>query len=179
VSAHPPEWQGILDEDEVILWQGRPEHRVKFEFRSAFEPLFFTFFTGFSIFWMAMASLAGGFFWMFGLIFFVVGSYNLIGQHFWKAHLRRATFYTITDRRAFIATNPAFGKRTLDSYPITPDTNLRIQDEKGLTSIFFSRETVQTGRSAQMQEIGFELLADGRDVYSKMRQLQKQQVAAT
>lgn len=178
MSTHPPEWQGILDDDERIQWQGHPEHRVRFTFRSKFEPFFYLFYVAFSVFWMVTAALAAGPFWMFGLIFFAVGAYKLVGQHYWKARLRRATFYTLTDKRAFIASNPPFGARKLDSYPITAQTPLRLEEDRGLTTIYFAHQNSTARNKDRIGTIGFELLADGRQVYSTMRQIQKTQVAA-
>lgn len=164
-------WQGILDPGEQILWQGQPASRLRLEFRSPFEPLFFLFFTGFSAFWMAMASRAGGLFWTFGLLFFFIGSYSLVGQHFWKRHERARTFYTLTDRRAFIATE-TFGKRKLTSYPITPGTIVELADGKP-GSVFFATETVKDSEGGVTQtKIGFELVEDYRSVYARIREIQ-------
>lgn len=166
-----PAWQGILDPGESILWQGQPADRLRLEFRNAFEPLFFTFFTGFSIFWMWGASQAGGFFWTFGLLFFFVGSYSLVAQHFWKRHVRSRTFYTLTDQRAFIATE-TFGRRTLKSYPITRGTTVELSDGAP-GSIFFATETVKDAEGGTtITRIGFELVNDFRSVYALIRQIQ-------
>jgi hypothetical protein len=164
-------WQGILDPGESILWQGQPAPRLRLEFRSPFEPLFFIFFTGFSIFWMVMASQAGGFFWMFGLLFFFVGSFALVGQHFWKRYERSRTFYTLTDRRAFIATQ-TFGTRKLRSYPITPATVVELADgDPG--SIFFATETsTDSDGDVTRTKIGFELVEGHRSVYARIREIQ-------
>ncbi len=186
MSSHPPEWQGILDEDETILWQGRPANRVLVEFNSPMEAFLALFFVGFSLFWMWQAMAAPGPFWMFGLLFLGVGLYNLVGQHFWKAHLRKSTFYTLTDKRAFIAKKTAMGQKSLKSYPIRADTALSIEEQKGLSSIYFATEDVLVSRpshwrvngmplnntSRSSTDIGFELLEEGRDVFALMRSLQ-------
>lgn len=166
------EWQGILDPGEEIVWQGAPEPSVRFKFHSPSEPLFFLFFVGFSIFWMAMASMAGGFFWMFGLLFFFVGSYQLVGQHFYKAYLRKNIFYTLTNKRAFIASKNAVGHKSLESYPITSDTPLTLE-EGTFTSIYFTTKRAATASGHnRVQKVGFELLADGRTVFERMRKVQ-------
>ncbi len=166
-----PEWQGILDPGEVIQWQGRPVDLFRIEFRSPFEPLFFTFFTGFSLFWMWGASRAGGVFWMFGLLFFFIGSYGLVGQHFWKRRERARTFYTLTDRRAFIATEGLRG-RSLKSYPIAATTVIELADGQP-GSVFFASETVKdSDGDATTTRVGFELVADCRSVYARIREIQ-------
>ena len=186
MSRHPAEWQGILDEDEEILWQGQPSGAVKVEFDSPMDAVTAVFFVGFSIFWMFGAAQAGGVFWMFGLLFFGIGLYKLIGQHFWMARQRKSTFYTLTDKRAFIAKTSATGTRSLDSYPIDVDTQLKFEEQGGLASIFFASEQVSQARPSFIRinnvplnttrtvsrGVGFQLLPDGREVYALMRGVQ-------
>ncbi|WP_299192976.1 aspartate carbamoyltransferase catalytic subunit [uncultured Litoreibacter sp.] len=166
------EWAGILDQGEEVVWQGKPASAIRLEFRGPFEPVFFLFFTGFSVFWMVMASQAGGVFWMFGLLFFFVGSFQLVGQHFWKAAIRQRTHYTLTSKRAFVAKNPVFGSRSLESYPLTPETTLALEEGK-YTSIYFAERTETRNDSTHIVKIGFELLEDGREVFRKMRDIQQ------
>lgn len=167
----PQDWAGILDPGETIVWQGRPVPQLRLEFRSPFEPLFFTFFTGFSVFWMVMASRAGGLFWTFGLLFFVVGAYSLFGQHFWKRHIRARTFYTLTNRRALIAT-VVLGKRRLKSYPIRKDTVVELADGWP-GSVFFATEvTKDNDGDVTRTPIGFELVEECRSVYARIREIQ-------
>lgn len=135
------------------------------------RPLFFTFFTGFSVFWMLMASQAGGFFWTFGLLFFFVGSYNLVGIHFWKAYLRRHTHYTLTNKRAFIGTS-VFGRRSLESFPISPDTPINLIDG-ALTTVNFASRTKRSKNGSYEVPVGFEYIENGRKVYALMRESQE------
>ena len=120
-----------------------------------------------------MASAAGGYFWTFGLLFFGVGSYNLVGIHFWKMFARKNTFYTLTDRRAIIARD-MFGRKTFKSYPITEASPLDLEIRDGLSDIYFATE-YQKGRRGALQSIrkGFEQLEDGRSVMSLMRDVQR------
>jgi hypothetical protein len=164
------DWAGILAPDEHILWQGRPSPKLRLEFRSPIEPLFFTFFTGFSVFWMVMASKAGGFFWVFGLLFFAVGSYNLLFQHFWKAYLRTKMHYSLSNQRAFIATR-FLGKQSLKTYPITPHVSIELQDGP-FGAVMFASETKRGKRSSYEVPIGFEMIPNAREVYRKIVQIQ-------
>ncbi|MGC1494791.1 MAG: aspartate carbamoyltransferase catalytic subunit [Sulfitobacter sp.] len=169
----PDPWDGLLDPDEVVVWQGKPSPGVKIEWASPFTPFFFTFFTGFSIFWMVMASYAPGPFWMFGLLFFGVGAYNLVGIHFWKAYLRRNQYYTLTNKRAFIGAQK-FGKRSLESHPITAETRLKFEDGD-LSSIWFAEKSVRNKNGTTINDIGFEMLPHGRNVFTKFREVQNAQ----
>ena len=166
------EWDGLLDKDEHIIWQGAPTPRLKLEWDSPFHPFFFLFFTGFSIFWMVLASGAGGVFWMFGLMFFAVGIYNLALVHFWKRYVRQNTFYSLTNKRAFIGTDNPFKGRTLDSYPLRADRTISYIDA-ALPSIHFASRTNSTNNGTTTIPIGFEDLADGRDVYGLIRKVQE------
>ncbi len=171
MSIENDHWKGLLDHDEKIIWQGAPAPGVKLEWSSPFLPVFFLFWTGFSVFWMVMASAAPGPFWMFGLFFFGIGLYNLVGVHFWKAHQRRNTFYTLTSRRAFIG-HVKRGKRILDSHPIYANVPLQIE-EGAFTDIWFASQQ-HKGSEGQhfVSKIGFERLENGREVYAKLREIQ-------
>jgi len=164
-------WSGLLDEDESILWQGAPEKRLRIEWDSPFAPVFFIFFTGFSVFWMIMASRAPGPFWMFGLIFFAIGIYNLVLVHFWKAFERRNTHYTLTNKRAFIASKGTWKGKTLESFPIASETPIGLVDG-ALSTITFASKTKMTNRQMTEVKIGFEDIANGREVYKLIRQVQ-------
>lgn len=165
-------WQGILDRGEKLVWQGRPSAALRLAWRTPFEGLMAAFFVGFSLFWMHGASQAGGDFWMFGLIFFAVGVYQLIGVHFWTAYVRAGTTYTLTDRRALVAT-ARLGRRDLKSYPITATTELVLKD--GMPgSVFFATTTRFYGRGGSTSyPVGFDFIEDARAVYQRMLSVQQ------
>jgi len=168
----PSGWEGILDDDEEIRWQGQPDGVIRMDLSQPMGIGMGLFFMGFSIVWMNLASRAGGVFWMFGLLFFGIGFYNAIGVHFWKTYLRRTTHYTLTNKRAFIATQP-LGKRVLKSYPIAKDTSIELQDGTPAT-IIFARETHRGNKSSYKTNIGFERISDGQKVYGLLRDIQKE-----
>ena len=165
-------WDGLLDPDERIIWQGAPVVRVRMEWDNPMHPFFFLFFTGFSLFWMFMAAQGGGFFWAFGLLFFAVGIYNLVLIHFWRAYQRRNTHYTLTNKRAFIATQGDFRGKRLESYPLNEDTPVSFVDG-ALSSIHFATRLVTTNKTPREKPIGFEDLRDGREVYALIRKVQE------
>ena len=165
-------WEGILDKGETILWQGRPDGAIVFTFTNAFTSLFGVAFAGFALFWMIMASQAGGGFWMFGLIHFSVGIGLAIGPIGWSAWRRRRTWYTLTDRRAFIATNMAVRGKSLDSYPITDDTVLTLEQGPP-DNLFFATRTKPTKNGTRTVKLGFERIDQGREVYRMMRDIQE------
>ena len=167
-------WDGLLDDGENILWQGRPDGGFAFKTSMIFLTVFGLFFAGFALFWMTMASMAGGYFWMFGLIHFAVGVGIIAGSILYPSYKRRRTWYTLTNRRAFIATVlPLLGKR-LKSYPITEDTQIEFQDN-AIPSVMFATETKRGKNSTYTVPIGFENISDARQVLTLLRSVQKDQ----
>lgn len=168
----PAGWDGILDPGEKILWQGRPDGNIVFKIGFIFTFIFGLFFAGFALFWMVMASQAGGFFWMFGLIHFFVGLSLAIGPPFYNAWSLRHTWYTLSDKRAFIATDKPFTGRKLQSYPINESTILEYTSGD-LATLHFQKESRRTKNGTRMIDIGFERIAEGDKVYRLMRDIQR------
>lgn len=170
----PTGWEGILDEGEAVLWQGRPDAAVIFRIEKAFQFIFGLFFAGFALFWMVMAgAMGGGYFWMFGLLHFGVGIAISFGALFKDAYRRRYTFYTLTSKRAFIATDMPHKGQHLESYPITPDTALTYIPG-ALATVNFATKDRRSGKNHwQTEPIGFERITDGDTVYRQMREIQQ------
>lgn len=166
-------WEGILDESETILWQGRPDGKATFSATNIIMVLFGLAFAGFALFWMIMAASAGGFFWTFGLIHFSVGIGLALGPIFGSAYKRRHTWYTLTDRRAFVATNLPIRGKSLDSYPITNDTVLTLEEGPPDT-LYFATRIKRTKNDTREIKLGFERIEGGREVYRMMRDIQEQ-----
>lgn len=165
-------WEGILDKDEKILWQGRPDAAVKLRLSKLAGATFGIFFAGFAAFWMIMAAQGGGFFWMFGLLHFAVGVGVAAAALFGSAWRRRYSWYTLTDRRAFIATALPLRARSLKSYPITRDTVLNF-DGGDPATIHFNHELRRRKNGSEKVAVGFERIAHGSEVYRMMRGIQE------
>ncbi len=165
-------WENILDENEEILWQGRPDPAFHVDLSTGREMAMGLFFMGFSIFWMAGASQAGGVFWLFGIPFFMVGFFRVIGRDFWKTYLRRNSWYTLTNERAIIATNLPIKGKSLKSWPITDKSRLSL-DQGPPDTIIFAHEERRGQNGTYTIDIGFERIQDGLKVYRLMRDIQK------
>lgn len=165
-------WAPYLDPDEKVLWQGRPDGAVIWKASNLATLVFGLAFAGFALFWMVMASMAGGLFWMFGLLHFLVGLGIAFGPPCWSAFRRRHSWYTLTSRRAFIATDLPMQGRRLTSYPITPETVIGFTDTEPAT-ITFAREMRHGRNGGYPREIGFERISGGRAVEALMRQVQR------
>lgn len=178
--TRPDSWQDILDPGETILWQGRPDPRPHWAALSLHRAASGLVVTLIALFWIGVASRItseGDFpapfhlFPLFGLPFLAVGLYQLAGHVLWEAYRRAHTWYTLSDRRAFIATDMPLRGKSLRSYPITPDTILTF-DDSDLASIGFAFEPVPMKRTTRMRGVGFERIADGRTVYALLRGVQ-------
>jgi len=164
-------WEGILDKGEHILWQGRPDPGFRLRLGYIVSGIFGLFFAAFALFWMVMAASAGGFFWMFGLLHFSVGLGIAVGPIAYDILRRRNTWYTLSDRRAFIATDLPLVGRRLQSWPITSSTVLELQDNDP-PSIYFAEEFKRTKNGHRRVPIGFEAIADAPEVLKLMREIQ-------
>ncbi|MCB1390709.1 MAG: hypothetical protein KDK12_16465 [Rhodobacteraceae bacterium] len=178
----PPGWEGILAEGEQILWQGRPVEGVQVADFFGIRLVMGVFFTGFAILWIAgahaMSRGTGGIdlFPLFGLPFVLVGLFLMIGYPFWDAYARARTWYTLTDRAAFIATG-YFGRRALARVPYAEMNILELQDNQPGT-VWFKKELKvhhfshrsSSGRrrqstSTSIQRTGFRRIEAARAVY--------------
>ena len=168
----PAGWEGILDPGEVILWQGRPDKALHIGFRDVALFIFGLFFAGFALFWMVMASQAGGVFWMFGLIHFSVGLGIMAGGPVISLYRRRHLYYTLTDRRAFIASDAPIPGRSLQSYPIAADTPVTFHEGR-LSDVHFATRQVRAKHGHRSVAIGFDRIENGRHVMSLIRQVQR------
>lgn len=173
-SGLPAGWEGILDPDERILWQGRPDQRFHVNLLNLPIAVFGLFFAGFALVWMVLAAQAGGIFWMFGLIHFSVGVGILFFALAWGTVKRRGTWYTLSDRRAFIATDLPLRGRRLDSYAITPETDLSLRAGNPGSVIFVREERRGSRGRRYIAEMGFERISEAERVFGLIRAIQRQ-----
>ncbi|WP_323769434.1 aspartate carbamoyltransferase catalytic subunit [Antarctobacter sp.] len=165
-------WDGLLDPGEEILWQGRPDDAIRLRVGDYIMIGFGIVFGGFALVWMALASLAGGFLWMFGLLHFSVGAGVMLWPLLGRPYIRRHTWYTLTGKRAFIATDVPVRGKTLKSYPISADSPLTLKDgDPG--SVLFAYEKHRTKNGYRETHVGFEYITDAREVYGLLRDIQR------
>ena len=166
-------WDPYLEKDEKILWQGHPRHEFVLPKVEIPAILFGFAFIGFSVFWMIGASREGGVVWLFGLIFFGLGLKLLYRNLFEPTLRRRRTHYTLTDRRAFIATNMPFEGRKLKSYPIDRASQVELSIGSS-PSVYFETERHwdRVNDTKIRSQIGFEHIDDGERVYALIQGIQ-------
>lgn len=181
-------WSDHLSPGERLLWQARPAADIRLgDFLSVRLP-FGLVFAGFAVFWMsaafAMTRQADGFdvFPLFGIPFLLVGLYMAIGVPFWDAYERAHSWYALSDRAAYIATE-LFGRRKLARYPVADMNAIELEDGETGT-VWFRKETrVHTSQNYRPNgvsrprthisttQIGFKRIATPRSVYAMILRL--------
>lgn len=184
----PPGWEDILDPGESVLWQGCPDRGPSFRPQHPMQVVMGVFFVVFSTVWIKMAFwITSGFpddmgglidiFPYFGVLFLAVGLYMVGGFVLWNMLRLSHTTYTLTDRRAIIATDLPMQGRKLRSWTLTADTRL-VLDDGDPGSVWFARREVRwrSDRSlhsvkTQQMPVGFERIPQARNVYRMMRDI--------
>lgn len=176
----PGSWDEILEPGETLLWQGQPDPTPDPSGLRPGSMVMGVALTAFALFWTYLASgaiatdgLIGWVFPMFGLFFVILGVRQAGGQILIDAWRRRRTWYSLTNRRAFIATD-VLRRRTLDAYPITGQT-LFDHDGKSPGTIWFATDFVRTKRGSRKRRVGFERIADSGHVLDLMVKAQREQ----
>ncbi|WP_323040370.1 aspartate carbamoyltransferase catalytic subunit [Gemmobacter sp.] len=173
MTDRPNSWAGILDPDEHILWQGQPDTRFKLYWYDLVAAVFGLFFAGFAVVWMVMASFGGGYFWMFGLIHFAVGIGIMAGRPVGSWWMRRHSFYSLSNKRAFIASDYPFKGRVLRYWEIRHDSPVEFID--GDPQVVNFATEIRDGAKGRTttRPVGFEGIHDGRKVIGLMRAIQR------
>lgn len=183
-------WDGILEPGESVLWQGQPQADIIWRNMLSDRLPIGIMFTLFSMAWVGIAAsivagLEGAFlaallFPLAGLPFLAIGLYMLAGHLYWDARVRRGTWYTLTDRRAFIATD-ILGRRKLQSYPLADMDALELIDGSPGDVIFgpvtHSRRRPVPGPhkgrnrlvTGSRSHVGFRRIAEPRKVWQMIR----------
>lgn len=177
-------WDHILHKDEHILWQGKPGKTVSFEGFHLMECFVGVFFMAFSVVWIAQTmnitsdsgldgpvSIVFRLFPFFGLIFFAIGFNNAIGKYLWRAFMNGRTFYTLTNKRVFVAEDVPLKQRSLKDYYIDPETSLEWQNG----NLTITVKQVGMGSGAMVQDLTLKSIgADMQSVQIAFKDLQSQ-----
>lgn len=168
----PPEWTGILREDEDIIWQGAPDQGFRVDAIALLGVMFGAIFAGIAVVFMVDAMQVGGYFWTAGLIHFSVGLTIMAGSLWGDTFKRRHTFYTLTNQNGYVATNfPVLGRK-LHTYPIHTDTAVTLIPGD-LGSVHFATKDVRTKHGYKTKDIGFDRITNASEIYAMIRDIQK------
>lgn len=156
-----------LDKGERLLWAGNPDP-LRYAVNKGATALFGILFLGFAIFWTVMASKSGGYFFLWGVPFMLVGAAVVLSPafYYWRAPM---VAYVLTDRRAVIDTQGPFGSRVSVPLDQVPFVTLK-HATGGIGSVMFIENTRQgrRGRSYTTQD-GFVAISDAEKVERQMR----------
>lgn len=166
-------WEENLEQGEEIRWQGRPDSTVKWWWHHYAGLAIGFALSFFALIWMIAATGQGGWFWTYGLLFFFTGVCVMFVPPYWPPYLHSKTWYTLTNKRALIATDlPILGRR-VNFFPITPQSPVEL-GPKNSPSVFFASRTRQSRHGKYEQSIGFCVIEDAEHVYALMRDIQKE-----
>ena len=159
----------LLDDTEEILWEGKPDIKLRFGME--------TMATGIFAVAMILACLGlatvidrsvPGLYWPIFAPGVILGAIIVLTYPLIDSAARRKTSYRLTNKKAYIARS----KQTQEGYPIPPLDDLIYRSGTPPT-IYFAAFPIP-GKPHQTRDIGFERIADARDVFIQMRRLAKE-----
>lgn len=187
----PASLEELLPPGETILWRGRPDGRVAWSDMLSMRSVHGLMAIVFALFWMNTSNRIGGsgHFPYFGLTFVAIGLYFIVGRLLWEAVLHRRTWYTLTDRAAYIATDLL--DRKLDRYELRPDLPVELEDGAPGTVWFAERIVHRPGRwrtvngdreyeppHTERHRIGFRRIAEARMVWRLLNEAKEGEARA-
>ena len=174
LAIDPGGWRPYLDAGELLLWEGQPSARLKFDLRLAtvLPSLFGGVFAAMAVFIAVQALAVGeGFALVVAIPFFAVGAFLAVGRFYWDAYRRSKTRYALTDRRAIVARSHR--GRTIKSFPIRRGAAVELQQGREDTVVFGGTlDTDREGRPYRRTQ-DFEMIRDGAHVAQLLRLVQQ------
>ncbi|MBW6417871.1 aspartate carbamoyltransferase catalytic subunit [Celeribacter sp. PS-C1] len=164
-------WADILHPNERVLWQGQPDQKIQWRGPGLPFAFFGVVFAGFALFWMVNAFLAGGF-WVFGLFQFITGLSVAFAPLLLGPFIARRTWYSLSSRRAFFASDMPFSGKTLLALDLRPSVGVEFDGQEPGTISFNTRAEPIVGEQFDSAP-AFALIPDARTVYGLIRDIQK------
>lgn len=178
-----PGWTGILEDGEAILWQGRTQGHARLSLLSLKGAGAGMLIALFSLAWIGASMTELGLFCLFGLPFLAIGLWPLARPVLLPAISARNSHYTLTNRRAFIATEMPLIGRNLNAWRIAAPTRADLIgiDDAGAGSVLFA-DGHFSGHSIPgpngIERIGFIDIDDARKVWRLLREIQNKDQTA-
>ncbi|MFQ1699430.1 hypothetical protein ACJ5NV_02430 [Loktanella agnita] len=174
-------WEDYFHGRETLLWEGKPEPGGRTSVGMIFMTVFGLpfLFTGLATFGTGLAgifsgdvnNLGGGIFMvLFALPFVGAGAALVFGPWITNRYAHQLIRYAVTNKRAYIATS--WWQHTMQSYPITGDNSIELQEGRFDTVYFFTEVTTDSDGDRKRRKIGFEHIANGMAVYKLLRDVQ-------
>lgn len=157
----------IFEPGERILWQGRP--RVRLDLGTLLaggvsQMWIGLFMIAFALFWIIQTSRDGApfIFPLFGLLFLGQGVVSVARPVIWPLFLRSRSYYTLTDRTAYVVTDVPGRGRRMTSTPVGSHTPVEWVDSDPPTIIFGTEGTA----------VSFHNIDDAGEVMRLIREMQ-------
>lgn len=170
-------WDNILHDDEKIHWQGSPVPGVSLRVNDYIMISFGLGFVGVATF-ISFISRHDWATALFPLPFFMFGIGIALNPFLWKPMILRRTYYTLTNKRAFIARHVPFLERELKAWPLDRIGKIELKaSDPG--SVFFAENVLDAEDIRHNEPIGFERIKNAREVFSMMSQLRQDLIEHT
>lgn len=163
-------WDDILAPDERVLWQGQPDTTIRLRPRHIPTMIFGFVFSGFALLWMVSAYRAGAF-WLFGIIHFGAGLAVALGPVLFRPLAARFTWYSLTSKRAFVATDFPWQGQRLNEIALTRETQVGFDGGAPGTIEFGKTNVLVAKRGLDRQR--FERIDDAHKVFGLIRDIQR------
>ena len=166
------EWDGILREGEEILWQGAPDKRLRWddvEERHILGALAALVLVG-MVLPVLVRTGAGSTALLVGIATGVPAMLFALAEPLMgKPARRRRSFYTLTNRAAYIGLKGE--RRSVERYEIGPDMPLDVIGSGDRGTVIFHEEWVGDEDGGHLRRTGFEHIADAEHVFALMSDL--------
>jgi hypothetical protein len=107
--------QNYLGSNEKLIWVGQPKTGITLKLKDIYELLFSILFCTVLVFMMRSVLVVSVWFLPFFIPFILVGLLFLFGRYFIDAHLRKKTYYALSNKRIIIKSNAMYKKiRSVD-----------------------------------------------------------------
>ncbi|MCA0044303.1 hypothetical protein [Celeribacter litoreus] len=137
-------WADILMPNERVLWQAQPDSRIEWRGPQVPFALFGMMFAGFALFWTVKAMMSNGF-WVYGIFQIVTGLGIALAPLFIGPFIAKRTWYSLTNRRAFFASDLPFGGKSLTALELYPNTPVEFDGQEPGTLSFGARAEALVG----------------------------------
>ncbi len=173
-------WEHFLKPGERVLWHGRPDSEALFSPTATKKftvgiPIIAFGAVMVNITWPQHGNFQGMWpVWMIAGILILGGlAYSLSAPYRDRAR-RMRTWYTLTNKRAVIATD--IKRKEFTSYPITKDNDIRLPLFGKKTTVWFAQEVIPASDHEDTDDItliGFELIKDAPYVAELLEQVKE------
>ncbi|MFD2172695.1 hypothetical protein [Rhodobacter lacus] len=164
----PAGWDGILQPGEQILWRGQPIRRIRWG-KLVAGVVFALGFCGIGGALSLAAAREGSLFWLVGLVLCLLGIAALVVTLLDERMRRNDTFFTLSDRAAYIARRHWAKGRVLESWPIRAGMEIALQGGDKAGDVIFASRTTGRGKEAEIEPVGFFDIIGAPEVFALLK----------